>query len=66
MQERRPAGGLSQPSALDALLRPDSVALIGASRDPRALGGRTLGFLARYGYPGRVYPVNGWRARASC
>jgi acyl-CoA synthetase (NDP forming) len=43
---------------LDALLRPKSVAMIGASRDPATLGGRPLGFMARYGYPGRVYPVN--------
>jgi acyl-CoA synthetase (NDP forming) len=52
-------GELSEPSVLDALLRPRSVAMIGASRDPKALGGRPLGFMARYGYPGRVYPVNG-------
>jgi acyl-CoA synthetase (NDP forming) len=44
---------------LDALLRPTTVAMIGASRDPKALGGRPLGFMARYGFPGRVYPVNG-------
>jgi acyl-CoA synthetase (NDP forming) len=52
-------GELSEPPVLDALLRPRSVAMIGASRDPKALGGRPLGFMARYGYPGRVYPVNG-------
>jgi acyl-CoA synthetase (NDP forming) len=52
-------GELSEPSVLDALLRPRSVALIGASRDPKALGGRPLGFIAKYGYQGRVYPVNG-------
>jgi acyl-CoA synthetase (NDP forming) len=52
-------GELSEPSVLDALLRPRSVALIGASRDPKALGGRPLGFMARYGFTGRVYPVNG-------
>ena len=52
-------GELSEPSLLDALLRPRSVAMIGASRDPKALGGRLLGFMARYGYQGRVYPVNG-------
>ncbi|WP_172978307.1 CoA-binding protein [Microbacterium sp. SYP-A9085] len=48
--ERRPA--------LDALLRPRSIALIGASTNPEALGGRPLGFLTSYGFPGRVYPVN--------
>ncbi|MGH3206721.1 MAG: CoA-binding protein, partial [Trebonia sp.] len=52
-------GELSEPPVLDALLRPRSVAMIGASRDPKALGGRPLGFMARYGYQGRVYPVNG-------
>ena len=51
-------GELSEPSLLDALLRPRSVALIGASRDPKALGGRPLGFLARYGFAGKVYPVS--------
>ena len=52
-------GELSEPSVLDALLRPQSVAMIGASRNPTALGGRPLGFMARYGFPGKVYPVNG-------
>jgi acyl-CoA synthetase (NDP forming) len=52
-------GELSEPPVLDALLRPRSVAMIGASRDPKALGGRPLGFMARYGFPGKVYPVNG-------
>jgi acyl-CoA synthetase (NDP forming) len=53
------AGPQSGPAMIDALLRPRGVALIGASRDPKALGGRPLGFLARYGYQGPVYPVNG-------
>src|SRR6202012_6160253 len=52
-------GELSAPSVLDALLRPRSVAMIGASRNPKALGGRPLGFMARYGFPGKVYPING-------
>jgi acyl-CoA synthetase (NDP forming) len=52
-------GELSEPPVLDALLRPRSVAMIGASRDPKALGGRPLGFMARYGFAGKVYPVNG-------
>jgi acetyltransferase len=42
----------------DALLRPRSVALIGASTNPEALGGRPLGFMASYGYAGAIYPVN--------
>jgi acyl-CoA synthetase (NDP forming) len=51
-------GHVSQRSVIDALLRPRSVAMIGASRNPAALGGRLLGFMTRYGYPGKVYPVN--------
>jgi acyl-CoA synthetase (NDP forming) len=53
------AGALSDPSVLDALLRPRSVAMIGASRSPTALGGRPLGFMVKYGFPGKIYPING-------
>jgi len=52
------AGEVSEPSVLDALLRPKSVALIGASRNPTALGGRPLVFMARYGFQGKIYPVH--------
>lgn len=45
-------------SGLDALLRPRSVAIIGASRDPGKLGYLILDNLLRYGFRGRVYPVN--------
>jgi acyl-CoA synthetase (NDP forming) len=43
---------------LDLLLHPRSIAIIGASTNPDALGGRPLGFLQAYGYAGNVYPVN--------
>lgn len=39
-------------------LRPDSVAVVGASSDPGKLGGRLLAQLLAHGYPGRVYPVH--------
>lgn len=48
----------SRRPLLDLLLHPESIAIIGASTNPDALGGRPLGFLAAYGYAGRVYPVN--------
>jgi len=48
----------TRATLLDLLLHPKSVAIIGASRNPDALGGRPLGFLAAYGYAGAVYPVN--------
>ncbi|MEQ8399072.1 acetate--CoA ligase family protein [Thalassobaculum sp.] len=43
---------------LAALLRPRSVAIIGASDDPRKDGARPLRFLRKHGYSGAVYPVN--------
>ncbi len=42
----------------DLLLRPRSVAIVGASSNPNALGGRPLGFLQAYGYAGSLYAVN--------
>jgi len=43
---------------LDAFFRPQSVAIIGASRDPEKLGYAVLANLKEGGYPGRLYPVN--------
>ena len=39
-------------------LDPRSIALIGASENPNKIGGRPLLFLQRFGYRGRVYPIN--------
>ncbi|MCY4077057.1 MAG: acetate--CoA ligase family protein [Acidobacteria bacterium] len=44
--------------SLDALLRPASVAVIGASNDPTRIGGRPVRYLRAGGYGGRIYPVN--------
>jgi len=43
---------------LDALFRPRSVAVVGASSDANKVGGRPLAFLQRAGYGGRILPVN--------
>jgi acetyltransferase len=43
---------------LDALLRPRSVAVIGASRTPNTIGYQILDNLVRHGFTGAVYPVN--------
>ena len=45
-------------AALQALLRPRSVALIGASGDPGKTSGRPLAYLRKHGFAGRIYPVN--------
>ena len=43
---------------LDAFFAPQSVAVIGASRDPEKLGYAVLANLKEGGYSGRLYPVN--------
>lgn len=64
---RTPAGtdhssGDALPLGLSAALNPTSIAIVGASEDPDKVGGRPLAYLARFGYRGRVYPVNPRRA----
>ncbi|WFO75060.1 acetate--CoA ligase [Desulfurococcaceae archaeon MEX13E-LK6-19] len=47
------------PSAeLDALFKPRSVAIIGASRKPGKIGYTILRNIIEYGYKGRIYPIN--------
>jgi len=43
---------------LERLIRPKSVAIIGASADAGKLTGRPLAFLQRYGYGHEIFPVN--------
>ncbi|WP_433634949.1 acetate--CoA ligase family protein [Nocardia sp. CA-120079] len=43
---------------LERLLRPRSIALIGASDDPVKLTGRPIEYLKRFGYQGRILPIN--------
>jgi acyl-CoA synthetase (NDP forming) len=45
-------------NALERLIRPKSVAIIGASADAGKLTGRPLAFLQKYGYRHEVFPVN--------
>lgn len=44
--------------SLDAILRPKSVALIGASRQPNTIGWHILDNLLKHGFQGPIYPVN--------
>jgi acyl-CoA synthetase (NDP forming) len=44
--------------SLDRLIRPRSVAIIGASADAGKLTGRPLAFLEKYGYAHDILPVN--------
>jgi len=43
---------------LDALFRPKSIAIIGASNRPHTIGHRIMTNLKRYGFKGTVTPVN--------
>lgn len=45
-------------NALSRLLRPRSVAVIGASGDPSKTAGRPVAYLLKHGFPGAIYPVN--------
>jgi len=45
-------------SSLDALFRPTSIAVVGASRRPDTIGHQIVDNLLRHGYTGVVYPVN--------
>ncbi len=45
-------------SSIDRLIRPQSVAIIGASADPTKTAGRPLRYLKRHGFAGAIYPVN--------
>lgn len=44
--------------AIERLIRPRSVAIIGASSDPGRTTGRPLRYLLKHGFQGTVYPVN--------
>jgi acyl-CoA synthetase (NDP forming) len=44
--------------ALDKLLSPRSIAIVGASERPEAIGTRVIRNLRLMGFPGAIYPVN--------
>jgi acyl-CoA synthetase (NDP forming) len=54
--------GLARPAArfasLTGMIRPHSVAVLGASGDPTRIGGRPIAYMLRQGFAGPIYPVN--------
>jgi len=46
------------PHPLDSFFAPESIALIGASRDLEKIPGRLLSMLRKNEYPGKIYPIN--------
>lgn len=50
-------------SSLDALIRPRSIAVIGASDDATRIGGRPIAYMKERGFHGPLWPVNPKRAQ---
>ena len=46
------------PHPLDTFFAPDSIALIGASRDPGENSGAAVVDLRKNGFPGKIFPIN--------
>jgi len=49
---------LNVDTQLDALFKPKSIAVVGASRKPGKIGYEILRNLIEYGYKGKIYPIN--------
>src|SRR4051794_40940462 len=49
-------------TSLRAALDPKSVAIIGASENPNKVGGRPVHYLDKFGFKGKIFPVNPSRA----
>ena len=45
-------------NAIQRLVSPRSVAVIGASADPAKTSGRPVSYLRKHGFAGAIYPVN--------
>ncbi len=43
---------------IERLVDPRSIAIIGASNDPKSISGQPMRFLMQHGYQGALYPVN--------
>jgi acetate---CoA ligase (ADP-forming) len=48
-------------NGVDALFRPESIAIVGASENIDRISGRLLYYLERHGYANPIYPINPWR-----
>src|SRR5690606_8557423 len=53
-----PASATDQSVWMEAALRPDSIAVIGASNNPDKIGGRPIKYMRALSYSGRLYPIN--------
>ncbi|GAB3694198.1 acetate--CoA ligase family protein [Saccharopolyspora tripterygii] len=51
-------GNTAPNQAIHRMLHPRSIAILGASNDPRKLSGRAIALMKRFGYTGRLLPIN--------
>jgi acetate---CoA ligase (ADP-forming) len=59
MKDRQtPEKHMGEISSLDAFFKPKSVAIVGASSDPKKVGNTALKNLVSMGYQGKVFPIN--------
>lgn len=49
---------MAAQQAVDKLVRPKSIAIVGASNNIKKHGGRIIDYLQKHHYPGSIYPVN--------
>lgn len=49
---------MSNSASIEALIRPRSIAIVGASQSANRLAGQVIPILERGGFKGRIYPVN--------
>ena len=49
---------MTERQSIDPILKPRSIAVIGASREPDTIGNQIVRNLIEYGFKGAVYPVN--------
>ena len=52
-------------SAIRSLLAPNTIAVVGASEDESKFGGRLFSNVLRFGFAGRIYPINPTRPKIS-
>lgn len=45
-------------ASLDSIMKPRSIAVVGASTKPNTIGSDLLKRLIEYGFTGKIYPVN--------
>lgn len=56
---------MSDLKKIEKLLRPRSIAIVGATEDPAKMGGALIPSLKSWNYPGQIYPVNPNRKEVS-